>query len=1002
MRQALRIALTTAIAVGCFAVFAQEPPAVIAPPAVLDEVIVTGTRLPTPNELAVSPITSVPAVDIQRTGFTRIEDVLGALPMFYPDQNSMNNNGADGTAAVDLRGLGPQRTLVLVNGVRLGPGDPDGRNWSDTSQIPVALVQRVDVLTGGASAVYGADAVAGVVNFIIDPHFQGVKVEAGYHFNEHQNADQAGVDAVISAAGDALPPSHVNTAFGKHAALFAGTNFANNSGNATVYVTYDNQAATLQGKFDYSSCTFTVPETALACGGSIASRGGDFYAFSNNGVLVDNTVDPKTGAFRPFVTPGDLYNYAPVNFTQTPNERWTAGSFVTYALNAYADFYASVMYMRNSLSAQLAPTAAFGVPAFIPCADPLLTAQEVRTLCTPTNIAANGGNYEVYNGQNYPGLNMLIYRRNVEGGERIYNYTHSATRVVLGVKGQVADDWTYNAYAQQKTVHMDSDTENEFSIPQIEQALNVLPTPSGPICGGPTGLSGGSLVPPGTAFVPTPKCAPWNIWVPNGVTPGSIAFMGIPLHISGSLTEQIVSGSSTGDLGKYGVRVPTADHGMQINLGAEWRKEQSSFSPNYAEQQGYAAGQLGPTLPVAGEFTVRELFTEMRLPFTSHRLLADDLFVEAGYRYSSYSSGFDTDTYKVGLQWMPVRDMQLRSSYQRAVRAPNIQELYAPQSIGSDGSSDPCAGTPTASRAACALTGVKPQQYGHVLASPFDSYNGFQGGNPNVKPEVADTLTVGLVLRPRVMQNLTLSVDYFNIKIEGLISAIGADTIIRDCLASLGNPAQAATFCPLIHRDREGTLWLTSAGYVSDLLVNEGELATRGIDINGTYHVPLVTAGSLAFALVGTYLQSYQQTPVSGFGSYDCVGYFGAACGVLAPRWRHVMNVTWSTPSQRVEVNIRWRYLDHGDSDTTSSNPFLSGTAPYPATAHIPAYSYFDLTGAFKLNKNITLQLGVNNLADKAPPLVVGSDCGGCNGNTFSAMYDAMGRYIFVNLSAQW
>jgi outer membrane receptor protein involved in Fe transport len=262
-----------------------------------------------------------------------------------------------------------------------------------------------------------------------------------------------------------------------------------------------------------------------------------------------------------------------------------------------------------------------------------------------------------------------------------------------------------------------------------------------------------------------------------------------------------------------------------------------------------------------------------------------------------------------------------------------------------------------------------------------------------------------MVLQPGAAQNLTLSIDYFNIKIEGVIAATGADAIMRDCLDSVGNAAQAERFCPRIHRDAQGSLWLTPAGYVSDLLVNEGELATRGVDINGSYRVPLPTAGSLLFTLVGTHLQSLQTTPVTGFGSYDCVGYFGTLCGAVTPKWRHVFNATWLTPWHGVAAGFRWRYVGQSESALTSASPFLSGT-PYLPLAHIPAYNYFDLNGTVDLNKNFTLRGGVNNIADKAPPLMSGNDCdpagGLCNGNTFPGVYDAMGRYLFVNLSAQW
>jgi outer membrane receptor protein involved in Fe transport len=234
------------------------------------------------------------------------------------------------------------------------------------------------------------------------------------------------------------------------------------------------------------------------------------------------------------------------------------------------------------------------------------------------------------------------------------------------------------------------------------------------------------------------------------------------------------------------------------------------------------------------------------------------------------------------------------------------------------------------------------------------------------------------------------------------MGVIGADTIVNNCLASVGDPQQAARFCPLIHRDAEGTLWLTSQGYVSDLDVNEGELSTAGFDTDVSYRVPLRAAGSLLMAFSGTRLRSLQTTPLSGSGSYDCAGYFGTTCGV-APKWRHVLNATWSVPWSGLQLNARWRYLSGTQSELTSLNPFLGGS-PYLPLSHIPAYSYFDLTGAINIRKNVTLRLGVNNVLDKAPPLLVtGADCDGvyCNGNTLGGTYQSLGRYLFAQITAR-
>ena len=1028
LQQAVRFALATAAtaAAGVTAVHAQEAPAPAATAAPVEEVVVTGSRLQTPNETSISPITSVSAVDIQQTGLTRVEDVLNNLPMVFAGMNATTANGADGTATVDLRGLGNQRTLVLVDGLRLGPGSPiGGRNFSDINQIPAPLIERVDVLTGGASSVYGADAVAGVVNFVLKTHFEGVQVDAGYNFYQHNNNDQAGVAQFVTASNFALPTGNVNTGFGKYGSVIMGSNFADNRGNATAYITYNNQGPSLQSKFDYSACslgvtTLTSGAKGLTCAGSSTAAkngaGGIIRLFNSQGANIapgPYTVDGLTNQLRPFQA-SDLYNFGPLNYYLNPSERWTAGGFMNFEVNSHVTVYSSVMFMRNSSLAQIAASGAFGIGAFIPCANPLLNSQQVATLCSSSNLSAMGNPFETYTNPttgvttNYPGVNVLVGRRNVEGGPRIFSTVNVSNREVLGVKGDFGDPqnaWTYNVSAQHGGVDVANANLNYTGNPLMQQALNVLPvgTNGAPACGGPTGTTT-PLVAPGTGFAVNASCVPWNIWKSGGVTQKALNFISLPLTEQGSTTEYVVSGSVTGDFGKYGVKLPTADQGLQANFGAEYRQENSNYLPDYEEQQGNGGGVGGPTVPISGGFSVRELFTELRLPLAQHLPGAEDLSLEGGYRYSAYSEGFKTDTYKLGLEWAPVRDVRFRGSYQRAVRAPNIGELFSPQSVGLDGSVDPCAGShPTASASACAATGVRPGQYGNIASNPANQYNGFLGGNPNLQPETADTYTVGFVLQPQVIPNLTLSVDYFNIKIQGVIAPIGGNTIINNCVATL-----QPQFCSLIHRDAFGSLWLTPQGFITDTVVNEGDLRTKGIDVKGSYRQPLPQLGSLLFSLEGTYTQSLQTNPLAGQSGYDCVGFFGSTCGGANPRWRHVANVTWSTPWDALDLNLRWRFIGPNRSEQTSTNTFLAGS-PYLPLSHIPAYNYLDLTASFNLYKNVRMMLGVNNIAGKVPPIVVGGDCStsspagaNCNGNTFPGVYDALGRYLFATITANF
>ena len=402
LQQAVRFALATITAsAGVATANAQTAPAQAeeATAAPLTEVVVTGSRLKTPNETSISPISTVSAADITQTGLTRVEDVLNNLPMVFAGENSTTSNGADGTATIDLRGLGNQRTLVLVNDRRLGPGAGDGRNYSDINEIPAALIQRVDILTGGASSVYGADAVAGVVDFVLNTHFEGVQINAGYHFQQHNNSE-SGISAIVSAAGFATPPSDVDTGFGKYASVIMGSNFADNKGNATAYITYDNQGAALQKSFDYSACNLAPAAAAgLSCGGSSTSAGGSFRAYNStfSSRIYNYNVNPTTGVWAPF-TAADEYNFAPENYYQVPNERWTMGTFVNYEINSHATAYMEAMFTRNTSEAQIAESGDFGNGSLIPCNDPLLTAAESSFICSPANLTAQGNPTIAYPG----------------------------------------------------------------------------------------------------------------------------------------------------------------------------------------------------------------------------------------------------------------------------------------------------------------------------------------------------------------------------------------------------------------------------------------------------------------------------------------------------------------------------------------------------------------------------------------------------------------------------
>jgi outer membrane receptor protein involved in Fe transport len=976
----------------------QPPAAAEAQPEAIQTVTVTGTRITTPNLKSVSPITALSAAEVSQTGRTSVEDVLNTVPQVFGSQNSGVSNGSTGTAYVNLRDLDSKRTLVLVNGRRLGPGDPSSgfvRNsyGSDLNMIPPVMVERVDILTGGASSVYGADAVAGVVNFIMNTHFEGIRINAIYGFYTHHNGNA--IDDVLAAN---VPPvtfdSSVTTGFVKDGSVMLGVNTPDGKGNATFYATYRNAAGILQASYDYGACTLLSGVT-FSCGGSSTSgppySNGRFNLITNP---VTGAIGPKQtigpgGTLVPF-TVANLYNFGPLNYYSRPDVRYTAGTFAHYEVNEHIDAYGELMFMRDDTNSQVAPSGAFfgGYPfdpygngaLTVNCSNPFLSSAELTAWCRGSTAGST---------------QLLIGRRNVEGGPRQQVFTHQDYRVVLGGRGNIDDSWKYDTYFQYGQVQLDSIFRNDVSWANIQNALLVQSVGGVPTCQ--SAISGTD-----------PRCVPWNIFTPGGVTPAATSYLSIPLLQIGTVTERVFNMNFTGDLGKYGAQLPTAANPLIVNTGFEWRQEKSTFQPDYAYISNQGAGQGGAVLPVAGGYIVRELFLETRLPLIDDHYLAQGLALDAGYRWSDYNLGFRTNTYKIGLEWTPVSDVRFRGAFQRAVRVPNVGELYSPQQVALDGVTDPCAGpTPGLTLAQCELTGVKPFQYGFIESNPASQYYGFIGGNPNLQPETAITKTVGFTLTPSMVSGLRFTIDYFDINIENAVQNPNADFTLILC-GETGNPA----VCDRIHRANDGSLWTTPSGYVQDLLTNIGSLSTKGFDIDADYTFDVFQGwGRLDLRLLGTYTNSYQVTPQPG-ATYQCAGYFGGICLAPLPKWRHLFTVGWETPVKGLNAQVAWRYLDPVTLDAFAPGlSFLAGSygasagtvgAP-PTDVRLSSRSYFDLQVSYQYNR-VTMRIGVNNLLDKDPPLNGSSTCptGPCNGNTWPVIYDVNGRFLYAQVTADF
>ncbi|WP_372785213.1 TonB-dependent receptor domain-containing protein [Phenylobacterium sp.] len=999
---------------GLSATSASAAAAAAAASGEVSEIVVTGTRIPTPNLTSVAPVTSVTSADIKAQGISRVEDLLNSLPQSFAAQGSNVSNGSNGTATVNLRGLGANRTLVLIDGRRLQAGNPTsgiGAIAADLNFIPPSLIERVDVLTGGASAVYGADAVAGVVNFIMNRNFEGVRLDAQYSIYQHSQ-HEGGVSDVVrqSRSRAAVPdnfivPGDFKGGEGDTESITIGVNAPDGKGNVTAYATHVQINPVLASSYDYTACTLNSGATFLqaGCGGSGTAFPTRFGSFIVDPSGPGNTFRARTSA--------DVYNFSPTNYLQRPDQRYGMGAFAHYEINPHFQAYADLMFMDDNSTAAIAPGGIFassgpgpGGTFAVNCDNPLMTAVQQGQLCgaaagTATNV------------------NVAVARRNVEGGGRLTIFEHQEQRYVIGLKGDLAADWSYDAYMQYGKTSLSQEQDNNFLTSRINRALIARRNAAGQIvC---------QSVIDGT----DPACVPYNSFQLGGVTPAALNYLQAPTFSGGNIIEQIASANVVGSL-PDSIKSPWSMDKIGVSIGAEYRREHLDSKSDVPQATGDVNGNGAAKPPVNGGYDVYELYGEARVPLVQDMPFAKDITAELAYRFSDYSNAGTTNTYKASGDWTIVDGVRLRAGYNRAVRAPNVVELFSPQNVVLDGTVDPCAGLTAGNAlvARCAtLFGLTTAQVLALEPDPASQYNGQTGGNPNLKPETSDTYTVGLVWSPSFLPGANLTVDWFDIKVQDYISNVGANVILNGCVNGT-NP----DFCSLVHRDAIGSIKSTQ-GFVTDTVINQGALHTSGVDVNASYRTGLDTfglsnAGSVSANFVGTWLDKLETTVLNGTAAIDCAGLYGSTCTTLGgsanpnPKWRHKLRVTWNTPFEygffgNLGLSAQWRYFSSVDVDGTSSQPALHTLNVAPTDKTLSSRSYLDLLATFKVKDNYSFRVGINNILDRDPPLagsggttnpatgqLFPSNCpaGACNQNVYAQMYDTLGRYIFVGLTADF
>jgi iron complex outermembrane recepter protein len=930
-------------AIGAAPAFAQQDAA-----AEEEEVIfVTGSRIARPGFTSNSPIATVGAEEIALQQPVDVEELLRDQPQFAAGNGTNVNNGSTGAATLDLRGLSEPRTLSLIDGKRMVGFGPNG--LFDVSAVPLGLLERVDVVTGGASAVYGSDAIAGVVNFILNDDFQGLELRANHAFNDlHDTGSQDDVT------------------------LTMGASFDDGRGNVALAMNWLDREAVYQVK----------GAAALAPGASSTTVPAAF-----DSAVGARTQLSATGALVPFYQGFDFNGQ---NLYQSPQQRWGGTAIASYEINDAVEAYSRFIYQSSTSAPQLASSGTFGVAYQIPLTNPFLTPAASAYLAAnnpiiPCAVPAAGNC-----------VNVGVRWRAVDVGPRQYSYEYDTFQSLVGLRGDLGQNWEWDVAIAHGESSLKRQQNNDIDGTRVQQAFFAQNA--------------------NTCFNPANFCVPLNIFNPaSPPDPAALAFIRLYLQAQSLTTQEYAVGTITGDLGE--MRSPFAESPIGVSFGVEYRDEASDYRPDAASQAGTSPG-FGQTLPVSGHYDVTEFFGEALVPLVEGAPFADEINVELGYRTSDYSTSGRVESYKYGLDWAPVGGLRFRGMVQRAVRAASINELFGPFTPGTgDLLVDPCSGVTLAGNAAlfnfCVATGVPNPA---VLAQPTSGQvNNFSGGNPNLDPETADTITFGLVFRPEMAPGLSITVDYFDITVTDAISIRPAFDILDACY----NPARNVGFsltnadCALIFRNTiDGSIEGAPTFGVAQRTQNIGEVHVEGIDYSVAYEWDVGDMGTISASLDGTHLFDTSYVPSASAGSVDCLGFYGKTCGlpstisasvggpVSEDRW--IQRTTWSLDD--FEFSYRWRHISAVEIDNlTRVGGTITGTLD-PDSVSIPDIDYIDLSAAWQVTEVLRLQANVTNVTGKEAPFVFTTTGPTVfnSGNTYPSTYDALGRVFTVGLTARF
>ena len=965
LSRSIRMICVGSVVLSMQAAFAQETT-----DAPVQKVQITGSRISTPNADSPSPLQVLTSADIAASGAVNLQDLLQKNPtMGTPTLSRTNSNfltSGGGVSTVNLRNLGDSRTLVLVNGRRFVSGVP-GDSAVDLNTIPTDFIERVELLTGGASATYGSDAVAGVVNIILKKNFNGVLFDG-----------QTG----RSGEGDD---------FKKKLALTFGTTSADGASNIMGHFGYSKQGAVFSR--DRAASAVDQYSTGALSGdaGDLFNATRPFYSgYAPQGHFYTDTGSftyDKNGGIIPFSTNGGAggvgatgFNRSDLRTIAVPTERFLFATNGNLSLNENHSLFFEGTYAATKASTNIEPFP-LGSDSLYPAsggqvpAGAIINGQLVKNPLVPQYLWDRISDND---GDGIP--DYFFTRRLSEFGPRHSDVNRDTFRLATGAKGSIKD-WNYEAYISYgKTKEAQSST-GQVNVNSMRNALDAIPDANGnPVCRDANAVAEG--------------CVPINIFGYNTISPAALKYVTAPGSLLTAITQKLAGASVSGDLWQ----LPAGKIGLAAGL--EWRDEDSSSIPDPLTQSGLNAGNAIP--PTFGNFSVREAFVETRVPILKDQAFAKELSFLGTFRHGDYSSVGSANSWNAGAEWSVTSDVKLRGTRAQSTRAPNINELYtAPSQDFPTGLVDPCEGVKasdsstlaTNCRNAPGVTANMAKNGGVFTLTQADQQgvSGYNSGNPNLKAEKGRSTTLGIVVTPRsipMLSKFTFTADYFNIKISDAIVSTDRQYALDQCY-NHNNQA----FCQFIIRRpaQTGNLSAGSIQYSNTAVTNSGGTGTEGMDMTVSW-ADKVGPGRLSTELSYTYLRQLWNKATPDADVNNDVGEVTSA-QVNAPRNKAVLNTAYKWGS----LGMNWTATYTGP--VALDDQFLKSLDIAPGSVGVGSRTYNDFQFTYDVKKSVQLYLGINNAFNaKAPPIISGLPGDTTGTETDASTYDAIGRRYYLGL----